>query len=79
MEQQRRVAVIGAGIAGLGAAYTLSKDPRTRITVYEERATLGGHANTVELSGTPLDTGFLVYNENTYPNLCGMFEVRGWW
>jgi hypothetical protein len=73
--------VIGCGVAGLGAAYTLTRAPGTHVTLYEARAVLGGHANTVDVplpdgSVLPVDTGFLVYNENTYPNLCGLFEVR---
>ena len=66
-----RIAVIGSGIAGLGAAWLL----RTRhdVTVYEADSRLGGHANTVtvDYDGTPVavDTGFIVYNERTYPNL----------
>ena len=64
----------------MGAAYTLGLSPNINITIYESRETLGGHANTVKVKvdkqDVPLDTGFLVYNENTYPNLCGLFEVR---
>jgi hypothetical protein len=68
-------------VAGLGAAYTLTRAPGTHVTLYEARAVLGGHANTVDVrlpsgAALPVDTGFLVYNENTYPNLCGLFEVR---
>ena len=77
--------MIGCGVAGLGAAYTLTRAPGTHVTLYEARAVLGGHANTVDVrlpsgAALPVDTGFLVYNENTYPNLCGLFEVRssGW-
>lgn len=122
------VAIIGAGAAGLSAAY-LASQGNTRVTVYESSTQLGGHANTVEVRlriisvpyrpycvftgacvhlirgtilrfrgsgrwnycgsiadvivrfakqafGQPVDTGFLVYNENTYTNLCGLFEVR---
>lgn len=52
------VAVVGAGVAGLAAAYQLSKDPRVRLTIYEERTQLGGHANTVMVrySALPLTT-----------------------
>jgi cation diffusion facilitator CzcD-associated flavoprotein CzcO len=60
-----RVAIVGAGVGGLGAAYTLSRNPAVHLTVYEARDVLGGHANTVEVKGFdgPIDTGFLVYNE----------------
>ncbi|MGE3844041.1 MAG: NAD(P)/FAD-dependent oxidoreductase [Vicinamibacterales bacterium] len=64
-----RVAVIGAGIAGLGAAYWLSS--RFEVDVYEREPRLGGHAHThtLEVGARTyhLDTGFLVYNTRTYP------------
>jgi len=64
-----RVAVIGAGIAGLGAAYWLST--RFAVDVYEREPRLGGHAHThaLDIDGRTyrLDTGFLVYNTRTYP------------
>ncbi len=44
------VAIIGCGVAGLGAAYTASRHPRVRVTLYESRDVLGGHANTVMVS-----------------------------
>ena len=72
-----RVAVIGGGVSGLGAAYTLSRNGDFEVTIYESNATLGGHAQTVEVNAgslVPVDVGFLVFNENTYPNLCGLFE-----
>lgn len=122
--QQRRIAVVGCGAAGLSAAYLLGRSEHVQLVLYEERAQLGGHANTVEVrrgaarrsaerrhhivvgrrllavrsvyrapsspprhprppplscvqvEGVPVDTGFLVYNESTYSNLIGMFEVR---
>lgn len=71
-----RIAVIGSGIAGLGAAWLLSS--KYQVTVYEANDRLGGHSNTVsvDFDGTdiPVDTGFIVYNEATYPNLIGMFD-----
>lgn len=65
-----RIAVVGAGVAGLSAAWLLSR--RHQVVLYETESRLGGHANTVEagLEGgaEPVDTGFIVYNEDNYPN-----------
>ncbi len=79
MTARSRVAVIGSGIAGLGAAWRLA--PRCDVTVFEADARLGGHANTVDvtLPGPDgavthgVDTGFLVFNERTYPRLIALF------
>ncbi|GAB4191241.1 MAG: NAD(P)/FAD-dependent oxidoreductase [Thalassobaculales bacterium] len=74
-----RIAVIGSGIAGLSAAWLLSQ--RHDVTVYEKDARVGGHANTVEarLGGrqAAVDTGFIVLNERTYPNLLALFAELG--
>jgi predicted NAD/FAD-binding protein len=71
----RTVAIIGAGISGLAAAYLLSR--RHRVHLFEKETRLGGHTNTVLVctpSGSlPLDTGFLVHNDRTYPNLVRLF------
>lgn len=66
------IAVVGSGIAGLSAAWLLSK--RHRVTLYEAAARPGGHSNTVEVAGLAVDTGFIVYNETTYPNLTALFS-----
>src|SRR4051812_9750909 len=70
------IAVIGTGIAGMAAAWLLSQ--RHRVTVYESDSRIGGHTNTVDVPGAdgPLavDTGFIVYNEVTYPNLTALFK-----
>jgi predicted NAD/FAD-binding protein len=68
-----RIAVIGAGISGLSAAWLMSK--RHDVTLFEGENRLGGHSNTVEAAGVPVDTGFIVYNEATYPNLTELFAT----
>lgn len=79
MSQSTHVAVVGSGISGLAAAWLLSR--RFRVTLFEAGNHLGGHTNTVdvEVDGirAPVDTGFLVFNERTYPNLIGLFGVLG--
>jgi len=71
-----RIAVIGSGISGLGCAHALRQD--AHVSLYEAEPRLGGHTNTVDvtLDGTtyPVDTGFLVLNERTYPNLIRLLE-----
>jgi len=66
------IAVIGSGISGLSAAWLLSQ--RHAVTVFETDTRVGGHSNTVEANGTAVDTGFIVYNEPTYPNLTALFK-----
>lgn len=73
---RRRVAVVGAGVAGLTAAYVLQRD--ADVTLYETDARLGGHAHTQEVSDSDgkalaIDTGFIVHNERTYPTLRRLF------
>jgi len=75
-----KIAVIGAGIAGLGCAYALTRDAGSacRVTLFESESRLGGHTNTVDVSldgaTFPVDTGFLVFNERTYPRLIALFD-----
>jgi uncharacterized protein len=77
--QRKRIAVVGTGISGMSAAWLLS--PRHDVTVYEQAGRPGGHSNTVPVEtpeGTiPVDTGFIVYNERTYPNLTALFAHLG--
>jgi len=73
----KSIAIIGSGIAGMGAAYAL-KDV-AEVTVFEKRDRLGGHActKTIEYDGARIDVdvGFIVYNALNYPNLIGFFDA----
>lgn len=73
------VAVIGSGVAGLGAAYLLSR--RHQVTVFEALPRLGGHINTVEVDDprgrVGIDTGFIVHNDINYPHLLALFGELG--
>ncbi len=75
----KRVAVIGAGIAGMAAANLLSR--RHRVWLFEQDSRLGGHTHTMRVptdaGDVALDTGFLVYNESTYPGLVRLFQELG--
>ena len=71
-----KIAIVGAGITGLGAALALSE--KHNVYVFERENRVGGHANTALVSFgndlQPVDTGFIVFNERNYPNLCALFE-----
>ena len=71
----RRVAVIGSGISGLSVAHALSA--QAQVTLFEAGDYFGGHTHTVDVTLGGLthgvDTGFLVFNERTYPNLIRLF------
>jgi predicted NAD/FAD-binding protein len=75
----RRVAVVGSGISGLAVAHSLAAE--AAVTLFEAERWFGGHAHTVDvrLEGIThgVDTGFLVYNERTYPQLIALFERLG--
>ncbi|HAQ50350.1 MAG TPA: amine oxidase, partial [Gammaproteobacteria bacterium] len=72
----KKIAIIGTGISGLGAAYLLAKD--YDVTVYEKNDYIGGHSRTITVPGrtgpVPVDTGFIVFNDRNYPNLLGLFN-----
>jgi uncharacterized protein len=71
-----RLAIIGSGIAGLGCAHFLHA--RTDLTIYEADPRPGGHTHTVTVDEdgrpVPIDTGFMVFNHETYPNLTRLFR-----
>ena len=75
-----RVAIVGSGIAGLGCAWLLRRQG-CEVSLFEANDYLGGHTHTVdvELDGisAPVDTGFLVYNDRTYPKLIALFDELG--
>ncbi|QDF98701.1 NAD/FAD-binding protein [Azoarcus sp. DD4] len=75
----RRIAVIGGGIAGLASAWLLAS--RYQVTLFEAGHYVGGHTNTVDVCvddrHAAVDTGFLVFNRRTYPNLCALFDLLG--
>ncbi|MEP7453011.1 NAD(P)/FAD-dependent oxidoreductase [Phyllobacterium sp. SB3] len=75
-----KVAVIGTGISGMSAAWLLSQN--NDVTVYERENRIGGHSNTFLIEKdneppVPVDTGFIVFNEHTYPNLTALFAYLG--
>lgn len=74
-----RLAIVGSGISGLGAAWALHR--RHDITIYEKEPRPGGHSHTVDVDydgrTIPVDTGFIVYNELNYPNLTALFAAIG--
>lgn len=72
----KRIAIIGSGISGLGCAHFLHR--HHDIQVFEADHRIGGHSNTLEIEEEgqrlPVDTGFMVFNHQTYPHLCRLFE-----
>ncbi len=72
----KKIAVIGSGISGLASAYFLQK--KYQVTLFEANHYLGGHTNTVDIQlegkQQAVDTGFLVFNDKTYPNLIALFK-----
>ena len=79
MTGNKRIAVIGGGISGMAAAYFLSRKYEVWLLEREDR--IGGHTNTAKVqtsSGTlPVDTGFIVHNEKTYPLFCRLMRELG--
>ena len=73
----KKIAVIGSGISGISAAYYLNK-LNYDVSIFESNEYFGGHTNTqqIEIDGikSSVDTGFLVHNDRTYPNLIDFFN-----
>ncbi len=74
-----RIAIVGTGVAGMGAAWQLRRS--AEITLIERDTRPGGHTNTVTIDedgqAVPIDTGFIVFNHATYPNLVALFRELG--
>ncbi|UCD78846.1 MAG: FAD-dependent oxidoreductase [Desulfobacterales bacterium] len=74
-----RVAIVGSGISGMTSAYLLSEDHE--VVVYEANNYIGGHTNTLDVSLNgqqyAVDTGFIVFNEKTYPNFVKLMKRLG--
>ena len=68
----KKIAIIGSGISGLASAYLL-KD-KYEVSLYEKNNYHGGHARTLEIDNTPVDTGFIVFNYETYYHLTRFFK-----
>lgn len=78
-EDRMKIAIIGSGISGLASAYFLHK--KYDITIFEKNNYIGGHSNTANIifdrKKIAIDTGFIVFNFRTYPNLKNLFEELG--
>ena len=71
-----KLAIIGSGISGLSAAYSLSK--KYKVDLFEKEDHFGGHSHTIDVNVgdniVPVDIGFIVFNKKTYPNLINFFQ-----
>ncbi len=76
---RQKIAIVGTGISGLAAAWFLCREHD--VTLFEQSDWIGGHSNTVTVkedqTQVPIDTGFMVYNEVTYPLLTRLFRELG--
>ncbi len=75
----KNIAIIGSGVSGLTAAYLLSK--KHKVTVFEKNNRIGGHTATVDIEKSSeefaIDTGFIVFNDKTYPNFLALLSEIG--
>jgi uncharacterized protein len=75
----KKIAIIGAGISGLSAGYYLSR--KYEVSLFEKESRLGGHTHTINVDSSvgqiPVDTGFIVHNTRTYPNLIRLLSELG--
>jgi len=78
-KKRYKIAIIGTGVAGCAAAYYLNKDHD--ITVFEANGYIGGHVNTIDVNDDgnklSIDTGFIVFNDKTYPNFLSLMDEIG--
>ena len=78
-QKRYKIAIIGSGIAGCTAAYYLNK--KHDITIYEKNNYIGGHVNTIDVQEEskiiPIDTGFIVFNDKTYPSFISLLDEIG--
>lgn len=78
-KRMKNIAIIGSGISGLTAAYLLSK--KHKVTVFEKNNYIGGHTATVDIEKSgesyAIDTGFIVFNDKTYPNFLALLSEIG--
>ena len=75
-----RIAIVGGGVAGIAAAYLIQRNHQ--VSLYEKNGYIGGHTHTITIpdgpdAGTPVDTGFIVFNDRTYPILNRLFRKLG--
>ncbi|MDX9840790.1 MAG: FAD-dependent oxidoreductase, partial [Desulfobulbus sp.] len=80
LQPEAKIAVVGAGVAGIVAAHRLQQ--HHRVTLFEQNDYLGGHTHTVTIAdgpdaGTGVDTGFIVFNEATYPLFIAFLDELG--
>jgi hypothetical protein len=74
-QQRKRIAVVGSGVAGLSAAFLLSREHE--VHVFEREATIGMDAHSFDVHGARMDIPLRVFSESYYPNLCNLYQLLG--